>query len=118
MGIEPRLQGFPLVVGKPDNGILNFNQRAPGGGKLACIEKFGERQFPRARGSCADFFITNHTKPFSRKRAQRAQRNFFNRKDLEPQRRGRGIFVESNPIQPIQSSVRSGIIRKSMIHHG
>ncbi len=45
LGIEPKLQGFFLVTGKLGNGVLNLNQRAHGGEKLARHPSFGKGQF-------------------------------------------------------------------------
>jgi hypothetical protein len=44
--IEPELQSLPFAVRKLGDGVLNFNQRAHGKGKLPRHSHFGKRQFP------------------------------------------------------------------------
>jgi hypothetical protein len=44
LGIEP--EGRPFAARKLGDSILNFNQRAHGGGKLTRRSHFGKRQFP------------------------------------------------------------------------
>src|SRR5450759_992168 len=44
--IEPELQSLPFAVRKLGDGVLNFNQRVHGSGKLPRRSHFGKRQFP------------------------------------------------------------------------